>query len=281
MQKKKSIVKKYGLVICSITILIIIIFIGISIVNKEDHELEYGVFLNLDASDMDRIEGYQTLVIDAQYFSKEDIMHLKEQGSTVYSYLNVGSIENFRTYYDAYSYLALGAYENWDEEQWIDVSSPVWQEFLVSLEEELLAKGIDGFFIDNCDVYYQYHTEDIFEGLTLILEHLMKYDISVIINGGDTYVMEFMDMHSSAHQIMTGVNQESVWGEFDFETGNYIAQSKDNREYFESYVEACRDDGADVYLLEYTTDFALKWKIKKYCANNQFHYYISDSIELD
>ena len=281
MQKKKSIVKKYGLVICSITILIIIIFIGISIVNKEDHELEYGVFLNLDASDMDRIEGYQTLVIDAQYFSKEDIMHLKEQGSAVYSYLNVGSIENFRTYYDAYSYLALGAYENWDEEQWIDVSSPVWQEFLVSLEEELLAKGIDGFFIDNCDVYYQYHTEDIFEGLTLILEHLMKYDISVIINGGDTYVMEFMDMHGSAHQIMTGVNQESVWGEFDFETGNYIAQSKDNREYFESYVEACRDDGADVYLLEYTTDFALKWKIKKYCANNQFHYYISDSIELD
>lgn len=281
MQKKKSIVKKYGLVICSITILIIIIFIGISIVNKEDHELEYGVFLNLDASDMDRIEGYQTLVIDAQYFSKEDIMQLKEKGSTVYSYLNIGSIENFRTYYDAYSYLALGAYENWDEEQWIDVSSPVWQEFLVSLEEELLAKGIDGFFIDNCDVYYQYHIEEIFEGLTVILEHLMRYDTPVIINGGDTYVMEFMDMHGSAHQIMTGVNQESVWGEFDFETGNYIAQSKDNREYFESYVEACRDDGADVYLLEYTTDFALKWKIKKYCANNQFHYYISDSIELD
>ena len=281
MQKKKSIVKKYGLVICSIAILIIIIFIGISIVNKEDHERDYGVFLSLDASDMDKIEGYQTLVIDAQYFSKEEIMHLKGQGSTVYSYLNVGSIENFRTYYDAYSYLALGAYENWDEEQWIDVSSPVWQKFLVSLEEELLAKGIDGFFIDTCDVYYQYHTEDIFEGLTVILEHLIKNDIPVIINGGNTYVIEFMDMHGSAHQIMTGVNQESVWGEFDFETGNYIAQSKDNREYFESYVEACRDDGLDVYLLEYTTDFVLKWKIKKYCANNQFHYYISDSIELD
>ena len=208
-------------------------------------------------------------------------MHLKEQGSTVYSYLNVGSVENFRTYYDDYSYLALGAYENWDEEQWMDVSSPVWQEFLVSLEEELLTKGIDGFFIDNCDVYYQYHTEEIFEGLTVILEHLMKYDMPVIINGGDTYVMEFMDMHGSAHQIMTGVNQESVWGEFDFETGNYIAQSKDNRDYFEYYVESCRDDGLDVYLIEYTTNFALKWKIKKYCAKNQFHYYISDSIALD
>ena len=281
MLKKKSIVDKYGIVLCVIAILMIVLLIGSYVLMKEDYERDYGVFLSLDASDMDKIEGYQTLVIDAQYFSKEDIMHLKEQGSTVYSYLNVGSVENFRTYYDDYSYLALGAYENWDEEQWMDVSSPVWQEFLVSLEEELLTKGIDGFFIDNCDVYYQYHTENIFEGLTVILEHLMKYDMPVIINGGDTYVMEFMDMHGSAHQIMTGVNQESVWGEFDFETGNYIAQSKDNRDYFEYYVESCRDDGLDVYLLEYTTDFVLKWKIKKYCANNQFHYYISDSIALD
>ena len=281
MLKKKSIVDKYGILICAIAILMIVLLIGSYIVNKEDRERDYGVFLSLDASDMDKIEGYQTLVIDAQYFSKEDIEYLKEQGSTVYSYLNVGSIENFRTYYDAYSYLALGAYENWDEEQWMDVSSPVWQEFLVSLEEELLVKGIDGFFIDNCDVYYQYHTEEIFEGLTVILEHLMKYDRPVIINGGDTYVMEFMDMYGSTHQIMTGVNQESVWSEFDFETDNYIAQSKDNREYFKSYVEACRDDGSEVYLLEYTTDFVLKWKIKNYCAKNQFHYYISDSIALN
>ena len=95
--KKKSIVDKYGIVLCAIAILMIVLLIGSYVLMKEDYERDYGVFLSLDASDMDKIEGYQTLVIDAQYFSKEDIMHLKEQGSTVYSYLNVGSIENFRT----------------------------------------------------------------------------------------------------------------------------------------------------------------------------------------
>ena len=281
MFKKKNIVNKYFIVICTLIILIAAFLFGGYVFKREDSEHDYGVFLSLDASGMDKIETYQTVVIDAQYFSKEDIMHLKEHGSTVYSYINVGAIENFRNYYDTYSYLALGYYENWDEEQWIDVSSTVWQEFLAYLEEELMAKGIDGFFVDNCDVYYEYPTDDVFEGLTVILEHLMEHDRPVIINGGDTYVMKYKEIYGSSRRIMTGVNQESVWSKIDFETGKFDARSKEDRDYFEDYIEACKDDGLDVYLLEYTTDNVLKQKIKKYCADNQFHYYISDSIELD
>ena len=33
----------------------------------------YGVFLNADASDLKKISAYQTIVIDAQYFSKKEI----------------------------------------------------------------------------------------------------------------------------------------------------------------------------------------------------------------
>lgn len=242
---------------------------------------DYGVFLSLDASDMDRITEYQTVVIDAQYFSKKDIAYLKKQGCTVYSYINIGAIENFREYYDEYSNLTLGEYENWEEEQWVDVSSTVWQNFLVSLEEELLDKSIDGFFVDNCDVYYVYHTDDVFEGLTTILEHLMEYGKPVIINGGDTYVMEYEAREGSVQHIMTGVNQECVWSRINFKKGSFSAQNKIDREYFQEYIETCDRQGCDVYLIEYTTDRKLKRKIKKYCKKNRFHYYISDSIELD
>ena len=242
---------------------------------------DYGVFLSLDASDMDRITEYQTVVIDAQYFSKKDIAYLKKQGCTVYSYINIGAIENFREYYDEYSNLALGDYENWEEEKWVDVSSTVWQNFLVSLEEELLDKSIDGFFVDNCDVYYVYHTDDVFEGLTTILEHLMEYGKPVIINGGDTYVMEYEAREGSLQRIMTGVNQECVWSRINFKKGSFSAQNKIDREYFQDYIETCDRQGCDVYLIEYTTDRKLKRKIKKYCKKNRFHYYISDSIELD
>lgn len=241
----------------------------------------YGVFLSLGPSDMAKIAEYQTVVIDAQYFSKKDIAYLKAQGCTVYSYINIGSIENFRDYYNTYSKLTLGNYQNWKEEQWIDVSSAKWQQFLVSLEKKLLDKGIDGFFVDNCDVYYEYPTEAIFEGITTILEHLMEYHKPVIINGGDTYIMRFQQFRGSLIRIMTGVNQETVWSKINFDTGRFSTQTKSERNYFQNYIEMCDSYGLDVYLLEYTTDNRLKQKIEKYCAKNKFQYYISDSIELD
>ena len=276
--------KNYYIVLCSFLMLAILLagMYECEVFGKNrSRQKDYGVFLSLDASDMDRITEYQTVVIDAQYFSKKDIAYLKKQGCTVYSYINIGAIENFREYYDEYSNLTLGEYENWEEEQWVDVSSTVWQNFLVSLEEELLDKSIDGFFVDNCDVYYVYHTDDVFEGLTTILEHLMEYGKPVIINGGDTYVMEYEAREGSVQHIMTGVNQECVWSRINFKKGSFSAQNKIDREYFQEYIETCDRQGCDVYLIEYTTDRKLKRKIKKYCKKNRFHYYISDSIELD
>ena len=35
-------------------------------------------------------------------------------------------------------------------------------------------KSVDGFFIDNCDVYYYAPRESIFEGLTAILLNIWK-----------------------------------------------------------------------------------------------------------
>lgn len=283
MSGKKAVLNKYGFIICMFTVLAALLpgMSGCGEYEADDSRQDYGVFLGLDASDIEKVAEYSMVVIDAQYFTKEDITCLKARGCTVYSYINIGSLENFRDYYDAYSGLTLGDYENWEEEQWIDVSSVAWQEFLVSLEEELLDKEIDGFFVDNCDVYYQYPTEEIFEGLTTILEHMTEYGKPVIINGGDTYVMKYRDERGSLRQIMTGVNQECVWSRIEFATGTFSAQTKNDREYFQNYVETCKSDGLDVYLIEYTTDNALMKKIREYCRENQFRYYISDSVELD
>lgn len=250
-------------------------------VAKTTAKKDYGVFLGLDASELDKIAGYKTVVIDAQYFSKKDIMYLKKQGCTVYSYLNVGSIEKFRGYYDKYSKFAMGDYENWDSEKWMDVSRAGWQKFLASLEKKLLKNGIDGFFVDNCDVYYEYPKKKIFKGLTKILKHLMKLGKPVIINGGDVYVLKYKAYHGNLSDIMTGVNQETVWSKINFDTGKFLKQNKNDRQYFQKYVETCDREGIDVYLLEYTKSRKLQSRIKKYCRKRHFHCYISDSVELD
>ena len=127
---------------------------------KEFEKNDYGVFLNADASSLERFKMYETIVIDAQYFTKKDIELLHQNGTVVYTYLNIGSIENFREYYTTYAELAIGEYEHWEEEEWVDVANPDWQKFIGQLSQELYEKGVDGFFIDNCDVYAQFRNRD-------------------------------------------------------------------------------------------------------------------------
>lgn len=242
---------------------------------------DYGVFLNADASSLEQLKKYDLIVIDAQYFTKSDIELLHENGTRVYTYLNIGSIESFREYYTAYEKLTIGRYEHWDEEKWVDVADPDWQKFIEQLSQELFEKGVDGFFIDNCDVYYYAPRESIFEGLTAILQNIMTFDKAVIINGGDTYVTEYRERYGAIDHIMTGVNQESVWSAIDFDKGTFYEQTRETRDYYCKYLEACQADGMDVYLLEYTTDKKLIPKIKKYCNEHDFHFYISNSLELE
>ncbi len=243
-------------------------------------ENDYGVFLNADASSLKQLKNYDLIVIDAQYFTKGDIELLHQNGTKVYTYLNIGSIENFREYYTTYEKLTIGRYEHWDEEKWVDVADPDWQKFIEQLSQELFEKGVDGFFIDNCDVYYYAPRESIFEGLTAILQNIMTFDKAVIINGGDTYVTEYRERYGAIDHIMTGVNQESVWSAIDFDKGTFYEQTKETRDYYCNYLEACQADGMDVYLLEYTTDKKLIQKIKKYCNEHDFHFYVSNSLEL-
>ena len=134
----------------------------------------------------------------------------------------------------------------------MDVSSYEWQKFLVSLSKKLSNKNIDGFFVDNCDVYYQYPTEKVFEGLTVILKNLMKHKKTVIINGGDTYVTKYHNRYGSLKDIMTGVNQECVFSKIDFEKKKFTVQEKCDRQYFQKYIEMCKDDELNVYIIEYT-----------------------------
>lgn len=244
-------------------------------------ENDYGVFLNADASSLKQLKNYDLIVIDAQYFTKSDIELLHQNGTKVYTYLNIGSIENFREYYTTYEKLTIGRYEHWDEEKWVDVADPDWQKFMEQLSQELFEKGVDGFFIDNCDVYYYAPRESIFEGLTAILQNIMTFDKAVIINGGDTYVTEYRERYGAIDHIMTGVNQESVWSAIDFDKGTFYEQTKETRDYYCKYLEACQADGMDVYLLEYTTDKKLIQKIKKYCNEHDFHFYVSNSLELE
>ena len=176
--------------------------------NKSKFKNKFGVFLNYNGN-LKKLSDYETVVIDAQYIKKKDIAAFKAKGHKVYSYINVGSLENFRTYYKKYKKLMLGKYEHWDEECWIDVSSKTWKNFILKdLSVKLMKKGIDGFFVDNCDVYYVYPQKKIFKGLSVILEGLKSKGKNVIINSGNDFLDKYCSEGGNWRKIITGITQE-------------------------------------------------------------------------
>lgn len=250
--------------------------------NSKEFKNEYGVFLSLDNKNLDVFNDYRVIVIDATYFEKEDILKLKAQGHVVYTYLNIGSIETFREYYDDFKNITIGDYENWDEEKWIDVSNKEWQNFIIEdLALKYKEKGVDGFFVDNVDVYYNFQTEDIYEGIENILKELKMTDKAVIINGGDVFLKEYIKANNRLNNLITGVNQESVITSIDFGSNSFGVQDKETKLYYESYLEELKVLGMDIYLLEYTKDLQVSKRIENYCNSNEYIYYISDSMELD
>ena len=242
----------------------------------------YAVLLGLNPEDSDSLRGYETVVIDAQYFTKEEIASVQKAGTAVYTYLNIGSIETFRAGYDSVKDCILSPYDNWPDEYWVDVSRAEWQRFVAAEASALNEKGVDGFFLDNADVYDLYPSDAIYEGLNAILQALAQYEKPVLINGGDVFVSKAVLDSDSPTAVITGVNQECVFTNIDFVLGRLVRQSADNTAYYQDYLARCKTAGLNVYLTEYAkAGNSIIRKIEQYCKENGFLYYVSPSINLD
>ena len=244
-------------------------------------QLAYGVYIGISTDEILKIHGYDVLVIDADFFSAETIAQLRQNGNTaIYSYLNIGSIETFRTSYADFEAITLGPYENWPEERWVDVSQPQWGQYLNAKAQELADKGIDGFFLDNADVYYVYEAEEIYQGLLSILQTLHRLDLPLIINGGDVFVTTATNRGDLAG-LIHGVNQETVFTSINFQNQTYGRQNKDNRDYLIEYLMRCKENGLQVHLLEYGASPMLAQQIQAFCTQNGFLCFIAPSLELN
>lgn len=242
----------------------------------------YGVFLSLEGNEaVNASEGYETIVIDAQYLSAEEIAAMHERGQQVYSYLNIGSLENFRPYYEQYKQLERKPYEDWEEESWIDVADGQWQELITTtVARQLLDKGIDGFWVDNVDVYSHFPTDETYNAVETILTSINSHHKPVIINSGNEFVERYLEHNGHVKEILTGVNQETVFSSIDFDTATFGTQTADEHAYYLDYLNTIDELGHEIYLLEYTTDSNLMQKIEKYADARRWNYYISSSIEL-
>lgn len=264
-------------------VIILLIISGFIMVgqNIQPKEEPYGVYVGANPEDMKDRELAKTIVVDAQYYSTEEIEDLKKEGHTVYTYLNIGSIESFRDYYTDYEYLTLSTYENWEDEKWVDVTDIAWQQFISDKADELIDKGVDGFFIDNTDVYYHYATDEVFESVSEILKNLQNKDTYILINGGDAYVTEYLNRYGSLSDILDGVNQENVYTAIDWDSDSFTVNVEDEREYFLEYLQQVKEDGKDAYAIDYATDPEIIKASKAFAKVHGYTVYVSKCLELE
>ncbi len=251
----------------------------------------YGVFLGATDKDTDKIMKYDIVCIDMDEFSESNIQKLKKNHTQIYAYLSIGSLENYRSYYEEFKDLTFMDYENWSDERWVDVSNDRWQSHISSEADRLKSLGANGLFMDNFDVYYFAKEEyeettkefawSIFEGCKAILDLLAKKDLKLMINSGTDFLYEMLKISSRTSLDDIDVYaQECVFSNIeDYENDVFGRQEKEQQDYLFQMIEMMKIV-ADVLLIEYTTDEEVIKDIKDYCKENNCSYYISNNVDL-
>jgi hypothetical protein len=236
---------------------------------------DYGVFVGVSAENRERMLGYDLVVIDAEYYTADEVADLRNSGSTVYSYLNVGSIEEFRDCYEEYSFYSLSEYDGYPDERWMDVTRREWKEYLLKAATTLKSKNIDGLFLDNFDVYSLYPEEATYQAL---MEIVNSFSLPMIINGGDLFVKRAIDSHSIEN--IKGVNQESVLTSFSGDS--FLLQDSETTQYYAEYLSMCSQAGLNVYITEYApVNAPIRKKIRSFCKKYGYTFFATDRIYLD
>lgn len=272
-------IKKTTTTLLTITpLLVISVWLFISYLNNS----QYGVFVGINPDNIEKCFKYNEVVIDASCFDKKDIDTLHSKNVRVYSYLNIGSIEDFRPYYNEFLNITLGDYENWPSEKWIDPSQLKWQDYIVNtLARDLFAKGVDGLFLDNIDVYSIYKSDKTFNGIKAILTRLSsKYEKPIIVNGGYDFFEDAVSKKIDIRNLSKGINLESVFTDIDFENKSFRKRKSSESDDVVEYLNNLKDLGMDIYVIEYSKSKYLNFILQSRYNVLGYKYYISDNIEL-
>ena len=246
----------------------------------------FGVFLGMDSTGVNNLLDYQNVAIEIEEFDKSNIDRLKENNISIYAYLSVGSLENYRPYYNEFKQYTFQEYENWEDEKWIDVSISSWQEKLNELATSFKNLGADGLFLDNFDVYYYASEisaefgEKNYQGCHQILENLSKTGLKLLINSGTDFLERLEKENDPLINEVDWYAQECVFSSIkNYQRNIFTRQNKEDREYYQSIINMMKKH-SNILLIEYTRNKTIINDIKSYCIEYNCHYFITDNVGL-
>ena len=214
--------------------------------------IDYKVFLTSSskAKGLKKVTKPCTVVIEPDDFKKEQVASLKSKGYRVLGYLNVGAIEDTRSYYNQlkpYRIMKDGKpyqLEDWPHEWWIDLRRTKVRDFIVNRAKEVQKVGCDGWWCDNIDIYEYNSGSAMFQAVASVLRRIKALGGYVMLNGGYKWLQEYMDneLEGGAYKVQVG-----AFGLYDNAVG---LKRKLEREGIKSIIKEYQDGNALLYKVQ-------------------------------
>lgn len=244
--------------------------------------MNYKVCLSTKVNHKTLKNGSGIIVLEPDDYTATVIKKIKSKGYKVLGYLSVGTIEKERSWYKKYKKYGLKKLKDWPNEMYADVRKTNWRCFLVSRAKSIKAKGFDGWWCDNIDVYSEYKSTKMYTAIKAILKQIKSIGGYVMINGGSEFLDDALDKKVSVSKFINGYTQEEVFSRITSYkgSGKFGKQNKDDGTYYKNMVKRAIKNKVAGFCLEYTRDNTLKKTIKEWCNKNKASYYISEDVNL-
>lgn len=172
----------------------------------------------------DRLGSFGLVVVDGELATAEEVAALRSRGVIVLGYLSVGTIEKWRSWYPRLKRFRLGAWEDWRDEWFADVSrAKLRRELAGRIAPEILAKGFDGLFLDNVDMIETRNHRAQRPGmrkLVLALADLLHGQGRLLFAQNGRWGLGKLGLLDA----IDGWNREDVTWTYDFDRRRYVHQ---------------------------------------------------------
>ena len=168
----------------------------------------------------DRLGNFDVVVVDGEEATAAEVAELHDRDVTVLAYLSVGTIERWRGWYDRVKRHRLGAWQDWKDEWFADVSKPRLRRILAGgVAPRILGKGFDGLFLDNVDMIEPRRHRGQRAGMRKLVRRLDRLvgDRLLFAQNGFWGLRKF-----GIRKFLDGWNREDVTWTFDFNRRKYV-----------------------------------------------------------
>lgn len=244
--------------------------------------MTYKVYLTSKPKPTSFKKGSGIIVLEPDSYTADQVKAIKKKGYKVLSYLSVGTIEKERPWWKIHSKYKLKQLPDWPKEYYINVVKTPWRMFLADRAKKLKAKGFDGWWLDNIDVYSEYKTKAMFTAIAAVFTKLRTYKGYIMINGGSEWLDDAIDRGERLSRYIDGYTQEEVFSRItDYSgKGKFGKQKAADSKFYKGLIQKVEKKKVNCFLLEYTRDTKLKGTIKEWCTKNKVDYYISGDVNL-